>query len=283
MSQLVEVRNPQDLTNTYDTIEIQGGAAADGSGMANLTTALAIDTTTANDLTTGFSTYTDTADSAYYRFRYKNALSGVLSSYSDVFAANTTVMHARFRRRMRDTNSNNYYFTNDDITMLLGNAIKKLFPHTYNEVIDESLATSNTTRKYSFPVGVNRINDIEFLDSQGDVQQLPRNYKLRARQIIFDSPPPSGYTMRLYCDKMFKKLAEIPDFLDDLILDLMVLEAYEHFEAERQQFYKYTTVTNPEGGNLPSVARVIERLETTTVRRLNALRRVRRAGIIKLV
>lgn len=283
MAKLLEIRNPQDLNNTYNQIEIQRDTDSTGATMANIKTDLDIDTTTANDLTMGFTAYTDPdgTDSHYYRFRYKNG--STYSSYSDIFQANTTVMHARFRRRMRDTNSANYFFTNSDIDTLLSNSIKKLFPHTYNEVIDESLSTSSSTRKYSFPVGVNRVNDIEFIDSSGDVAGAPRGYKLRARQIIFDSPPPSGYTFRLYCDKMFKKLAEVPDFLDDIILDLMTLEAYQTFEADRSRYFKYTTVTNPEGGNLPSMTRVIERMTISTNARLNALRRVRRPGTIKLV
>lgn len=283
MAKLLEIRNPQDLNATYDQIEIQRGTLADGSDMANITTSLNIDTTTANDLTTGYTSYTDASgvDASYYQFRYKNG--STYSSYSDIFQANTTVMHSRFRRRMRDTNSDAYFFENTDIDTMLGNAIKKLFPHTYNEVIDETLTTDGTTKKFNFPIGVNRVNEIEFLDSNGDVVGKPGSYQKRARQIIFDTAPPSGYTLRCYCDKMFKKLAEIPDFFDDLILDLMALEAYQTFEADRSSYYKYTTIANPEGGNLPSLDRAIQRLVVSTTARLNSLRRVRRAGTIKLV
>ena len=281
---LVGIRNPMDLITTYNQIEIQRGAVADGSDMANISINTPIDSSTANDLSTGFTAYIDSGgDSAsYYRFRYKASVSGAVSSYSDIFQAGTTVMHARFRRRMRDTNSANYFFTNDDLSTILGNAIRKLFPHTFNEVIDESLSTDGVTMKFSFPSGVNRVNDIEFLDSNGEVVQVSRNWKLRARQIIFDYAPSDGYTLRLYCDKMFKKLAEVPDLFDDLLLDLMVLEAYQTMEADRSKYYRYQAVARPEGGNLPSMKGVIERLEVTTKQRLNSLRRVRRPSDIKL-
>ena len=281
---LVEIRNPQDLTNVYNQIEIQRGTLADGSNMADISTNTTIDTTTANDLSTGFTSYTDSGGdtASYYRFRYKASSSGAVSSYSDIFQQGTTVMHSRFRRKMRDDNSANYFFTNADIDNMLGNSIKKLYPHTYNEVIDETLTTDGTTKKFSFPVGVNRVNDIEFLNSSGEVTNLPRNWKLRARQIIFDYAPSSGYTFRIYCDKMFKKLAEVPDFFDDLVLDLMRLEAYETMEADRNRYYRYNAVANPERGNVPSIKAIIERLEVTTKNRLNSLRRVRRASDIKL-
>ncbi len=279
----LDIRNPSDLNQTFNVISIERGVLADGSDMASLTDSYPIDTTTASDLSTGFTEYLDTSgnEDSYYRFRYKNSLTNTYSEYSDIYRSGQTIMHTRFRRRMRDTSSANYFFQDSDVTNMLDNAIRKLFPHTYNEVIDESLSTSSSVRKYSFPIGVNRVNDIEYIDNSGDVAGYPTGYKIRARQIVFDSPPPSGYTMRLYCDKMFKKLSEVPDFLDDIILDLMCLEAYETFEADRHRYYKYTTVANPEGGNLPSLRSVIERLQITTKDRLNALRRVRRPGRIK--
>lgn len=282
-TKVLDIRNPDDVTNTYNQIEIQGSANSDMSSPTTLTSTLSIDSATANDLSVGYTSYVDTTGYAYYRFRYKASGSGAVSEWSDIFAVDTTVMHTRFRRRFRDTNSANYFFTNDDITTYLGNSIKKLWPNTWNETIDETLTSSSSTRKYNFPVGVNRVNDIEFVDSSGDVQIFPRRWKIRARQIIFDSAPPDGYTMRLYCDKMFLKLAECPPHLDDLILDLMTFEAYQTFHANRSSYYKYTTVTNPEGGNLPSITEMIKTLAISTKDRLNSIRRVRRPGTIKLV
>jgi len=283
MANLLDIRNPIDLTATYGEIEVSGGTNADGSSMSVLAT-VSIDTTTANDLSSGYTTYSHAAGDStwYYKFRYKVTGSATYSSYSDLFQAFTSVMHARFRTKMADTNSNNYYFTNDDISLFLNNSINKLYPHTYSEVIDESLTSDNTTRKYNFPVGVFRINDLELIDSQGDVSGTPAGYNKRSRQIIFNYPLPSGYTIRLYCDKRYTKLAEVPEQFDDLILDLMRLEAYEVFEADRSQYYKYTTTVNPEGGNLPSIATVILRLEKSTKDRLNSLSRTRRPGQIRL-
>jgi hypothetical protein len=281
---ILDIRNPDDLTTTYDQIHIQSGAASDGSDMSTLAT-IDIDTTTATDLSMGFTSYADTAGVAgttYYRFRYKNSGSGVYSSYSDIFLGGATVMHTRFRRKMRDTNSANYYFTNDDITDMLQNAVNNLFPHTYNEVIDESLTTLTDTEKYSFPIGVFRVNDIEFVNTDGTVYSNPKGWKVRARQIIFSNTPPTGYIMRLYADKRFLKFAEVPEQFDGLILDMMRQQAFETFEADRTKYYRYQSVANPEGGNLPSIKGVIERLELTIPRRLNSLRRVRRPSSINL-
>lgn len=285
MAVILDIRNPSDLEVTYDQIEIERDTDSTGATMANIATTN-IDETTASDLSTGYTTYLDangTVDTHYYRFRYKNSSSGAVSSYSDIFLAGTTVFHSRFRRRMRDTNTANYYFTNDDVTTLLANAINKLYPMSYNEVIDETLTTAADTEKYSIPLGIFRVNDIELLDSGGAVFSAPKDWQVRARQIIFNATPPVGYTIRLYADKQFKKAGEVPDMFDDLILDLMELEALQTMEMDRSKYYRYTTVTNPEGGNLPSIARVIERLEITTQRRLDKLKRVRRAADMQLV
>lgn len=283
MAKIITIRNPEDLTSSFDQIQIERGSESDGSDMANITT-VNIDTSTATDLTTGYTEHIDNTgeDTHYYRFRYYNSVSTAVSSYSDIFQADTTVMHIRFRKRMHDTNANKYYFSNDDISYILDNAIKKLYPNTWNEVIDESLTTLADTKKYSFPVGIFRVNDIEFIDAQGNVTLYPTKYKIRARQIIFDETPPTGYTFRLYADKKFNNLAETPEVLDDLILDLMALEAYQIFEADRSSYYKYTTITNPEGANLPSIRSIIERLVVSTKDRMNQLRRVRRPGKMKL-
>lgn len=214
MANVLKIRNPRDLTTTYTHIEIYED---DNSAMSSptLVTSVAIDTTTANDLSPGYTAYTHDAgtDATYYKFRYK--VGSTYSSYSDIFQAGTTIMHSRFRKKMRDTNSANYYFSNEEIDEFLVGAISRLFPHTYNEVIDESLTTLDDTEKYNFPTGVNRINDVYLLYSDGGVFMNPKNYITRARQIIFDDTPPSGYTIRLFADKMFQDLAEIPEFLDD--------------------------------------------------------------------
>jgi hypothetical protein len=282
-AKILDIRNPRDLTTTYDQIEIRGSANSDMSSPTTLTSSLSINTATASDLSTGYTTYLDGTGYAYYQFRYKHSVSGATSDWSEIFAVDTTVMHTRFRRKMRDTNSQNYFFSNEDITNYLTGAITRLYPHTYNEVIDETLIPTANTYKYTFPIGIQRVNDLEYIDAQGNVAGRPNGWSIRAKQIIFDAPPSTGYIFRIYADKMFQKLAEIPEFLDDLILDLMRLQAYEDLEANRSQYYKYTTLVQPEGGNVPSIGRIIERLVTTTKERLQALRRTRRAADIRLV
>ena len=286
MAVLLEIRNPTDLTATYDKIEIQRSTTNTVAGMADITTTLAIDTTTASDLSTGYTAYTDsggTAGTHYYRYRYKVTSSGAVSSYSDIFLSGTTVLHSRFRRMMRDTNSNNYFFTNDDIDFFLAHAVDRLWPITWFETYSDTMVVPDgTTEIFTFTVGVTRLNDLDFVDSSGNNLGKISNWKIRGRQVFFETAIRSGNTVRSYTEKRFLKLSEIPELWDGHLLNIMRLQAFETLEADRARYYKYTTVAQPEGGNLPSIDRVITRLEAQIEKRENQLRRVRKPASINL-
>lgn len=287
MSVVVDIRNPQDLTGSYDQIEIQRNTINSASGMADIKTDLAISLTFASDLSTGYTSYTDptgVVGTHYYRFRYKNSTSGAVSSYSDIFAAASNVLHTRFRRMMRDTNSNNYFFTADDLDFFLEQAISKLWPITWFETYSTTdFVPDGTTKIFTFPVGVTRVNSIDNVDSQGVTLEQIVNWKVRGRMLIFDQAPASGTIMRVWEEKMFIKLGEIPFIWDSHILNLMRLQAFETLEADRSKYYKYNSIAKPEGGNLPSLDRIITRIETQIKLREAQLRRVRRPAFIKLV
>lgn len=282
MSLALKIRNPKDLNTTYLQIEISRADTSGGS-YAVIKADLDIDISQASDLSQGYTSYTDpTGDTTkYYKFRYRNDT--LYSPYSDEFQGGKTTFDTRFRREMRDTNSANYFFTDEDVSNFRKDAVYSLFPDVYFEAIDETLTTLASTEKYNFPIGVTRVNDIEYLNSDGSVMGSPNGWKIRARQIIFSVTPPTGYTMRLYVDRMFVETAEVPEILDEYILDYMKLKAYKVFEADRSQYNKYNAMIKAEGGNLPSISRTIQTLTDSLKERRNKLRRVRRAADISLI
>lgn len=285
MSVVVEVRNPLDLVSTYDQVEIERNTSNSASGMANITTAN-ISSTYASDLSTGFTSYTDgdgVVGTHYYRFRFKNSTSGAVSSYSDIFPAGGSVFHTRFRRRMRDTNTNNYFFTDDDIEIFLTETVEELYPITWIETyLDSMITPDSATEAFAFGTGVTRINDLELINSSGDNQGSIKGWKLRGRYVIFDTAPRTGDTIRCWVEKKFTKAAEIPEEWDGYILHKLMLKGYETLEADRSRYYKYTSVAKPEGGNLPSLDKVITRLEVQLQRQERLLRRVRKPAEINL-
>lgn len=287
MAVVLEIRNPQDLTSTYDQIEIQRATSNSAGAMADIKTDLAIGTGTASDLSTGYSSYTDsngTVGTHYYRFRYKNSSSGIVSSYSDIFLSGGSVLQTRFRRMMRDTNSNNYFFSADDCDFFEIQAVQRLWPITWFEVYDDgSFVPDGNTEIFNFPTGVTRISGVDFLDTNGNNLGRLVNWNVRGRMLIFDTAPDSGIVLRVWVEKMFIKLAEVPEIWDGHILNIMMLQAYQMMEANRSNYYKYASIVKGEGGNLPSLNAVITRLEAQIQRRENQLRRTRKPGFIKLV
>lgn len=280
MALVVEARNPDDGTTTYDQVEFHRATASGGT--FTLQSTVTIDTTTITDLSPGYTAWTDSSGttSLYYKARWKASSSGAVSSLSDEFQGGTTILDTRFRRMMRDTNSANYFFTNDDVANFRKDAIFSLWPGSWHEAIDESLTSSDTTEKYNIPAGVTRINKMQLIDSDGRIIATPKDYELVGRQIIFGVGLSNGYTIRLWVEKMFLKAAEVPETFDSYLLDFMMLQAYRVFEADRSKYFRYNTVAKPEGGNLPSIFNTIKRLEESTNRRLNALRRTRKPSEI---
>lgn len=287
MSVTIEVRNPLDLTTTFAYIHIQRADSNSAGAMSDLATSVAIDTSTASDLSPGYTSYVDSSgdiDTHYYRFRYKATGGSAYSDWSDIFQAGNNVLSARFRRMMRDANSNNYYFIREDIDFFLEQAIARLWPITWQEQYsDTAFVPDGTTKIFNFPVGVTRVNSLEIIDSSGVNVGTSIPWRVRGKMVIFDNAPDSNLTIRAYIEKMFTKLSEVPSVWDSHILNIMRLQAFETMEGDRSKFYKYNSVAKPEGGNLPSLDKIIARIEGQIKMRENQLRRVRTAGTMKLV
>lgn len=282
----LDLRNPDDLTSTYDQIEIQRSTTNTTTGMANIKTDLAISSTYASDLSTGYSSYTDddgVEGTHYYRFRYKASSSSTYSSYSDIFPAGGSVFHTRFRRRMRDTNTNNYFFTDDDIEIFITETVEELYPITWIETyLDSMITPDGTTEAFAFGTGVTRVNDLELINSSGENQGSIKGWKLRGRYVVFDHAPGDDNTIRAWVEKKFTKAAEVPEQWDGYFVHKLMLKGYETLEADRARYYKYTSVAKPEGGNLPSLDKIITRLEIQLQRQERFLRRVRKPAEINL-
>src|SRR3990167_6899403 len=194
----VAIQNPEDRTSTYDQIVIQRSTSNTVAGMSDLTT-VSIDLTNSSDLSTGATSYVDSGgdiDTHYYRFQFKNSGSAAVSSYSDIFQAGTTVLHTRFRRMMRDTNSNNYFYLNTDIDFFLQEAVDTLWPITWFETYDDtSFVPNGTTEIFNFPNSVSRINDLDLLNSSGETVTGMSGWRIRNRTVLFFFPPPSRFSI----------------------------------------------------------------------------------------
>ena len=184
---------------------------------------------------------------------------------------------------MRDTNSNDYFFTDDDIEIFLDEVVTELYPMTYQEkYLDSMITPDGSTKVFTFSTGVTRLTDIELINSSGENQGSIKGWKIRERYVIFDEAPSSGNTIRCWVEKKFLRIAEVPEQWDGYILNKIRLKAYETFEADRSKYYKYNSVVKPEGGSLPSLDKVITRIEIQILKREKQMRRTRKPAEINL-
>lgn len=185
---------------------------------------------------------------------------------------------------MRDINSNSYFFNQEDLDFFQEQAVARLWPLTWFETYsDTAFVPTGSTKIFTFPVGVTRVNGLEFLDQDGVNIGRSIGWQVRGKMILFDDHPPSSLTIRAWVEKMFTKFSEVPEVWDSHLLNIMRLQAFETMEADRNKFYKYNSVAKPEGGNLPSLDRIITRIEAQISKRENQLRRVRKPATIKLI
>ena len=276
MALQIDGRNPNDGAASYDQMEFYRSDTSGGSFTLQAT--VNIDTSTISDLSPGYTSWIDPSGSSskYYKIRWKNSVSSAVSSYSDEFQGETTVLDSRFRKRMRDTNASNYFFSNASVGEFRQDAIYSLWPSTWHETTDSSLTSDEDTEVYTLPSGVTRLNKIDLVDTDGSLFARIKDYEVQSNKIIFQVAPADGYTMRLWVEKMFTKSAEVPEVFDAYLLDYMALQAFKELEADRARAYKYVTVTKPDQGGLNSIRDIILRLEASTEKRLNRLRRVRK-------
>jgi hypothetical protein len=276
MALKITCRNPSDGIATFDQIEFH--RATSSGGTFSVVSTSTIDVSNRTDLSPGYTSYTDaTGDNTkYYKTRYKNSVSSITSTLSIEFQGETTLIDSHFRRRMADTNSASYFFSKDDVEEYRKDAVHSLWPHTWQEGYDDSGTTDGTTEVFTAPAGVTRINKIQLLDDDGTVVSRLSDYEVQSNSIIFPTAPSNGYTMRLWVEKMFTKWEEVPETFDSYLIDFMMLQAYRVLEADRTRYYKYTTVQKPDNGGITNIRDIIIRLEASTERRLNALRRIRK-------
>lgn len=276
------LRNPSDGVISYDQIKVYRSDSKTGTYV--LITTVNIDQTTIADNSPGYTIYDDSTGSSskYYKVSYYNSGSATESDLSDSFQGETTELDAKIRRRMKDTNENKYFFDNDDIAQARDIAIKSLYPATWIDTTYDVLVTDSNKLLITLPSYIARMDDIRVYDATGRFVGGYNSFYKVGNKLYPLTEFPTGYTFRFIITKPYKVPAEVPEELDNYLIDVAELDLLKTLEVDRSRYYKYTTSIRPEGGNLPSLNRMIERLEISASRKLNSYRRVRECSEINL-
>jgi hypothetical protein len=276
------LRNPDDGVISYDQIKVYRSDAKNGT--FTLLTTVTIDQTTIADNSPGYSLYKDTTGSSanWYKLSYYNSGSSTESDESDAFQGETTELDTKIRLRVKDSNENKYFFDNDEIAQARDIAIKSLYPATWIDSEYDVLITDLNKKLITLPSYVARVDEILVYDSGATFVGSYNAYYQVGNKIRPLNEFPTGFTFRFTIVKPYKVPAEVPEELDNYLLDVAQIELLKILEMDRARYYKYTTSIRPEGGNMPSLGRIIDRLEVNANRKLNPYRRVRSSSEINL-
>jgi len=276
------LRNPSDGVISYDQIKVYRSDSK--TGTYALIATVDIDETTIADNSPGYTIYDDSTGSSskYYKVSYYNSGSATESDLSDVFQGETTELDAKIRRRMKDTNENTYFFSNDDIAQARDISIKSLYPATWIDTTYDVTITDGNKLLITLPSYIARMDDIRVYDANNRFVGGYNSFYKVGNKLYPLTEFPTGYIFRFIITKPYKVPAEVPEELDNYLIDVAELDLLKTLEVDRSRYYKYTTSIRPEGGNLPSLNRMIERLEISASRKLNSYRRVRECSEINL-
>jgi len=279
----VRARNPSDGISTYDKIKFY--RATSQTGTYSLIATQDIDQTTISDNSPGYTKYDEASGttSMWYKVSFYNSSSGIESNLSDAFQGGTTQLDTMIRRKMKDNNASNYFFENEEVEDARELAIKSLYPGTWIDTTYDVTITESNKKTITLPSYIARVDDIMVYNDDGDYIGTYLAFKRVGNKLFALSEFPTGYVFRLIITKPYKLAAECPEEFDDYLIWVSQRTLFESMESDRSRYFKYTSVVRPEGSNMPSLNRIIERLEVQIRRRLNELRRVREATEINLV
>lgn len=281
---ILYIRNPDDGIATYNKVQVYKSASQ--NGVYDLLTTVDIDASTIADNVVGYTKVTDSVGttSSWYKVRYFNSVSSAVSDYSVEFRGGTTELDSLIRMRMKDTNQNNYFFTDEEIENARKAAIRSLYPATWVDTTYSVTITEENKKLITLPQYVARVDTIKVYDSNGDM--VAANYlgfyKV-GNKLYPNDEFPVGYTFQIVITKPYKQVAEVPEEFFPYLIDIAEMELLHAMEMDRARYYKYTTSIRPEGGNIPSFNRIIERLDNSATKKLNKIRRVRETTEINLV
>lgn len=281
--EILRIRNPIDGVDSFDKIKIYSSTSKGGTYALLATVDISL-----SNAALGYAGYTSYQDNAgsentWYKFTYFNSGTSSETSKSEAFHGGNDQLDTMIRIRVKDTNENKYNFTDDEISQAKALAIESLYPATWIDTSYDITITDLNKKEIVLPVYISRPDKLLVYDANGDYMGEYTRYYRTGRSIRSFDEFPVGDTIKIVYTKRYQYHAECPEYLDSYLLDIAEIELMKVLELDRSRYYQYTSSVRPEGGNMPSLGKIIERLEVTANRKINPYRRVREVGEINLV
>lgn len=279
----LSVRNPDDSTSSYDKIKIYSSTTQ--TGTYSLVSTVAIDLSQATEFSSGFTQYTDSSGttSTWYEFSYYNSSTLVETTLSTAIQGGTAYLDSRIRIELQDndTTAPNYpIFSNDEIAAARQDAVNMLYPEYGKEWVDKTVTTVQNQWTYTIPPTLYNINKIEIWDETATpfnkIAEI-QAYDVVGNTLRLQNPTDvainSGYKMYLYATKRITDSADVPSYMDEMLMAKACEVLVRHLVWDRSKYQRYTTIIRPEGGNIPSLMQMIKYYNSLYMTRRNEIKK----------
>jgi hypothetical protein len=233
MANYLEFTNPTDTTDTH--VWLYSDTASTGAFTSAVAT---IATTTGSVQNT--TTYTHVAGTSanWYKIKYGTSATTTTSWIGDTLQGGTSRLYNILRRRLNDTDTTTYEFSDDLIWDCITETILDHAELIKNERVDKSLTTTDDTYEYTLPSYVENIFKIKLFsgtDSCGEV----KNYIQVGRTLELKHSIGAGYTMWVYYQKKPRDESDVDEKYDGLLILGAMLKVLDRQIQKRARFSQW--------------------------------------------
>jgi len=234
MANYLEFTNP---TTAYTYIWLYSDTASTGDFTSSIS-AIPVTTGTAQNTTT----YTHTAGTSANWYKIKYGTSGEATSdwVGDALQGGTSRLYNVVRRRLNDTDSSNYEFSDDLIWDCIIEAILDHAGLIRNEQVYKDITTTADTYEYTLPEyceGVFKIKVFSGTDYCGEVT----NFIQVGRTLSLKRSLGASYTLWVYYQKKSRDESDIDEKYDGLLVSAVILKVLKRQIQKRARFAQWGT------------------------------------------
>lgn len=233
MANYLEFTNPTASGDTY--IWLYSDTASTGTFTSAIAT---IEATTGTDQNTTLYTHTVGTSANWYRIKYGTSAATTTNWIGEAMQGGTSRLYNVIRRRLDDTTSTSYEFSDDLIWDCINEAILDHADLVKNEEVDKSLTSTADTFEYTLPAYVENIFKIKLFsgtDYCGDVT----NFITVGRTLSLKRSLSAGYTMWIFYQKRPRNESDVDEKYDGLIVAAALLKVLDRQILKRSRFAQW--------------------------------------------
>jgi len=214
---------------------------SDTSSTGTFTSSIsAIPATTGTAQNTTVYTHVAGTTANWYKIKYGTSVAPTTDWIGDALQGGTSRLYNVVRRRLNDTDSTTYEFSDDLIWDCITEAILDHSEIVKNEQIDKSLTSIDETYEYTLPEYCESIFKIK-LYSGTDYCGEVTNFIQVGRTLSLKRAVGSGYTMWIYYQKKSRNESDIDEKYDGLLVAATLLKVLQRQIQKRARFAQWGT------------------------------------------